>query len=94
MKQESLVKLCFPEPPTPTRRIFPPGELITLVILKRCLRASSKITKFIFLEENFSLKSSSLALTIVLIASRSGAASYTYGASSSSSPYSSMMSFL
>jgi hypothetical protein len=75
MKQPSLVKDCFPEPPTPTRRMFPPGELIVLVILRRCLRASSKITKFIFFEGYFSLKRSSFSLDMALIASRSGAAS-------------------
>jgi hypothetical protein len=75
MKHPSLVKLCFPEPPTPTRRMFPPGELIVLVILKRCLSASSKITKFIFLEAYFSLNNYSFSLEIALIASISGAAS-------------------
>lgn len=94
IKQPNLVKLYLPEPPTPTRRIFPLGEPIVLEILRRCLSASSKITKFIFFDGNFSLNASSFLLAIALIASMSGAASYTCGASSISSPYSSYTSSL
>ena len=75
MKQPNFVRLCFPEPPTPTRRIFPPGEPIVLEILKRCFNASSKITRFIFLEGYFSLYPSSFLFAIVRIASISGQAS-------------------
>jgi len=55
MKAANLVNDCFPEPPTPTSKMFPDGELITLVILSKWLRASSKMTRFIFFEAFFSL---------------------------------------
>ena len=32
MKDASLVRLCFPEPPTPTNKAFPRGILIILDI--------------------------------------------------------------
>lgn len=50
MKEESFVSDYFPEPPTPTRRQFPDGVLIIRVIRRRCFKASSKITKFIYLD--------------------------------------------
>jgi hypothetical protein len=55
MNDANLVNDYFPDPPTPTKRQFPLGELMILVILSKCLSASSKITKFIFFEGYFSL---------------------------------------
>lgn len=81
MNEESLVKDYFPDPPTPTSKQLPLGELIILVILSKCFRASSKITKFIFFDGYFSLYSPSFWLILALIASISGTASYTNGAS-------------
>jgi len=50
MNADSLVNDCLPEPPTPTSKTFPPGELTILASLKRCFSASSKITRFIYLD--------------------------------------------
>lgn len=47
MKEASLVKDYFPEPPTPTKRAWPAGEDTILAIQQTCLIASSKRTKFI-----------------------------------------------
>ncbi len=43
----NLVKLCFPDPPYPTSRACPKGNLIILYILTKCYKASSNKTKFI-----------------------------------------------
>lgn len=44
---ESLVKDYLPEPPTPTKRAFPPGISKILQILDICSIASENRTKFI-----------------------------------------------
>jgi hypothetical protein len=55
MKEDNLARDYLPEPPTPTSSAFPLGELIILVSLNRWKRASSKITRLIYLDEFFSL---------------------------------------
>ena len=55
MKEDNFASDYLPEPPTTTRSAFPLGELIILVSLKRWNRASSKITRLIYLDEFFSL---------------------------------------
>jgi hypothetical protein len=50
MDVHSLMRLYFPEPPTPISIIWPLGYLRTLAILKTCSIASSNKTKFILLE--------------------------------------------
>ena len=47
----SLVRDCFPEPPTPTSSADDLGCLIILLILIRWHMASSNSTRFIFLDE-------------------------------------------
>ena len=81
MKAASLVSDCFPEPPTPTIRQLPEGELMILVSLSKCLSASSKITNDIFFDGNFSLQRSSLSTAFFLIELILSQASQTYGAS-------------
>lgn len=49
MDAANLVKDCFPLPPTPTNKADDRGILIILLILKRCLTASSNKTKSSFL---------------------------------------------
>jgi hypothetical protein len=49
MKLESLVRLCFPEPPTPMSIVLPLGCLKTLDILNRWSIASSKKMSFYWL---------------------------------------------
>ena len=55
MKEDNFASDYLPEPPTPTSSAFPLGELIIIVSLKRWNRASSKITRLIYLDEFFSL---------------------------------------
>jgi len=40
MKEASLVKDCFPDPPTPTNRALPRGRRMILDILIKCTIAS------------------------------------------------------
>lgn len=40
INEDSLVKLCLPEPPTPTNKAWPLGVLITREILTRLVMAS------------------------------------------------------
>ena len=53
-------RLCFPEPDTPTRSMFPWSKMMVLSTRVRCSRASSKKTRFIFL--NFELYASSCSV--------------------------------
>lgn len=55
MKEDNFASDYLPEPQTPPSRAFPLGELIILVSLKRLYRASSKITRLIYLYKFFSL---------------------------------------
>lgn len=45
MNEASLVKLCLPEPPTPTKRALPLGVLTILDIIIKFTMASWKNTK-------------------------------------------------
>lgn len=46
----SLVRDCFPDPPTPTNKAEDLVYWMILEILRKCLKASSNSTKCIFLE--------------------------------------------
>jgi len=47
MKEDSLAKDYFPDPPTPTKRAFPPGISKILAILDMCSMAAENNTRFI-----------------------------------------------
>ena len=55
MKEDNFASDYLPEPPTPTSKAFPLGEMTILVSLNRWNSASSKITRLIYLDEFFSL---------------------------------------
>lgn len=59
MKAANLVKDCFPDPPTPTRRAWPRSILMMRWILVRWSSASLKSTRFILVL--FSLYSSRIS---------------------------------
>ena len=47
MLEANLVKLCLPDPPTPTSSAFPPGLFNILAITSRCSMAKLNSTKSI-----------------------------------------------
>jgi hypothetical protein len=75
MNDDNLASDYLPEPPTPTSNALPLGEFIILESLNKWNRASSKITRLIYLEEFFSLYAANLDIHLALIASISGHAS-------------------
>ena len=89
IKEANLVKLCFPDPPTPTSIMFPPGFLIALAILSKCQTASSKKTRSILEPLMISLYCSKKKVSLSEMVLKFSTGSYILGNSFSPSPSSS-----
>lgn len=66
MYAANLVKLCFPEPPTPTNKADDLGIYIILEIFNKCVNASSNNTRSIFFYGLFLLNFFSIKLHLSL----------------------------
>lgn len=88
----SLVKDYFPDPPTPTNRPDDLGVPTIREILSRCLKASSKSTRGIFLERYFQLYSSNIQQLLLRNFSMLLIAQYILSACTSTSPSSFLIS--
>mmetsp|Transcript_5846 Transcript_5846/g.17897 ORF Transcript_5846/g.17897 Transcript_5846/m.17897 type:complete len:315 (+) Transcript_5846:1681-2625(+) len=83
MNAASRVRLCRPEPPSPTSSALPPGDVITLQMRHTCSSANWKMTRFIGFFD-VALKSDRYSATTAY--SRAGSLMSTYARDAASVP--------